>query len=209
MKSSKKSVGKPFNIWKWLTVIWASYFIVIIVNVFVLFFVTLVFYQNIVGADDYRSIYDWDYPSEARGDFNNDGIEDRITSGGCAIFGPIPERPPLMCEPYYIEGSQTIEQGGTYPYHSYMVKEDGRWFILVLDRNEELKKYSISSDKQITLVTPTGKDHFNESIYYLPVLVADSLIAPLVALSSVITGQGVIAMYLLVLFLFIYKWHKL
>ena len=208
MKSDKKT-KTSFNIWKWLTIGWASYAIFLIVGIFfILPFLTIDFYPRIVGTEDYRSIYDWDYPSEGRGDFDNDGIEDRMTSGGCAIFGPMPERPPLMCEPYYVNGNQVIERGGKYPYHSYMIKENGRWFILVLDRNEELKKYSISPDKQIELVSPTSRDHLNEAVYYIPVRILEFLISPGIYLPSAIPGHVMLLLYLSVLAFFIYKWQK-
>lgn len=210
MKSSKRHSNNSFNIWKWLTIAWASYAVFAMVHLFVILpFITLDYYQKIIGAEDYRSIYDWDYPSEGRGDFNNDGIEDRMTSGGCAIFGPMPERPPLMCKPYYVEGSQVIERGGEYPYHSYMIKENGKWLILVLDRNNDLKKYSISPDKNIELIQTTAKDHYNEAIYFVPVSIMMFLIAPGSYISSAIPSQIFLLLYLCILGFFIYKWQKL
>lgn len=203
----KKKTG--LNIWKWLTLGWASYALFLIFGIFLLLpWVTLDFYPRIVGAEDYRSIYDWDYPSEGRGDFNNDGIEDRMTSGGCANFGPQSERPPLMCEPYYVSGNRTIERGGEYPYHSYMVKEGGKWFILVLDRNEELKKYSIAQDKEIQLVSPNRRDYFNEAIYYIPMITMNTLLVPTQLLSPVVTGRGAALIYFVILLFFIYRWQK-
>lgn len=196
-------VSKRF--WKWLLVIWIIYPVLIVVSIISIFYISVDKYENIVGAEDYRSLYDWDYPAGVRGDFNNDGIEDDVTSGGCITFGPLPGNfsppPPLMCNPHYSSDRAVAEVGkGVYPYHSYMIKEDRNWFVLVLERDFSFKKFKIEEDKRIIEVQPNDKDNFNELVYITPVLVGESLLHP-----SLYLGPVAGVLYAVILIALIFK----
>lgn len=197
------------NIWKWLTFFWAAYPILVIIGFFLMSTISLIYYKNFISGENYIHIYNWDYPSEAIGDFNGDGLEDRITSGGCANFGPQDKRSPLMCQPYYSESSRSVNGSeAKYPKHSYAVKRNGKWFILVVDKNLKLTKYLINNDKTISVVDPDESDYMDNYIYLAPVLFTDALVLPGAYAAQFIGPKSPVLIYMVVLVFFIIKWQQ-
>lgn len=163
------------NYWKWLTIIFIIFPPILIISTALLFFVNFVnlkYYQNLIGAKDYKSIYDWDYPATVTGDFNNDGKEDQITSDGCVYFGArVAFRDITTCEPLIYSKNkpkivQILPRG--FPIHSYMIKEGEEWFILIFDKNFHLTRYAIQNNETIEKMSPTIIDYARELLYVIP-----------------------------------------
>lgn len=196
--------------WKWLTIILIVYPALLVISFALIFLVSLQYYKFIIGAKDYQSLYDWDYPANVEGDFNNDGKKDEITSGGCANFDKKTTlSKPLSCNPYYSDANVTQKdsRGAKYPYHSYMVKENGLWNILVLDQYLKLSRYEIQNNATIKKVPPNLIDVIRELIYAIPVLLFYMLFLPLAYLLTIF-GRGIALVYLITLTTSGYLWRK-
>lgn len=164
--------GMKIKNWKKYLLILAGVYGVWIVVSIVLLYITTGYYGKLIGKtypDNYYPLEDWDYPLDAKADFDGDGKIDQITSGGCAHFG-ITDGVPNgeVCQPYYSNESKVVNSLGEYPIHSYMIKENNQWYIIVLDQGYNLTRYAIQKNGVIEKLPSTFEDKKNEAIYLAP-----------------------------------------